>query len=101
MFYTRCCYRNSVLTGTGDRDEPRLAAPSGNSFGQSHDIAAMLRSALAVMLATALPAGTKAFAQAATWIITPSFHAISLYFGPAPTGSDPVAIQYRKAGADT
>jgi Right handed beta helix region len=57
--------------------------------------------AWAAVLCVALLAPRPAIAEAATWTVTPSFHAISLYYGPVPSGDDPIAIQYRRAGTGT
>ena len=54
-----------------------------------------------MLLGTALLASLSPNAQAATWTTTPSFHAISLYYGPFASGDDPLHIQYRPAGAPT
>lgn len=40
-------------------------------------------------------------AKAQSWTVTPSFHAVSLYYGPFAGGSDPVNVQYRVAGTST
>lgn len=56
---------------------------------------------LLALLAASPLLSAGAWAQTATWTVTPSFHAISLYYGYFPTGNDIVAVQYRVAGSPT
>jgi hypothetical protein len=56
---------------------------------------------MVVLLGAVFLSSLSASAEAAGWTVTPSFHTISLYYGPFATGNDPVKIQYRKSGSTT
>jgi hypothetical protein len=55
---------------------------------------------MVMLLGTAGLPLLRAKAEAAAWTITPSYHTISLYYGPFASGNNPVKIQYRKSGTE-